>query len=419
MSEKRRIKAQEQPDVILSDTYTELSPELNGSLIEQQTVQPVIPVLKVFDDPDDSTTTQAGDPPITDGAVPQDANKSKSYSDFSNTELTDLVKHPNASESDWLQACMELNRRESNETQRERMNLSYGWQLPAAGVILLSVIATVALLQLSPMSKISSWSNFKVAVQPYVLSSAQHRSDELMERACIRLAQSIDERAWSYSNAANYLNVSEPDVAKLMRGAKSPFPMEALNKLLFAMGESTMFPPTLDHKELQRTIAYFTRLITIDPNNGQAIAGRATAYETLKQFDLAIADFRRLVELEPDRPGPRQNLAWAYQRDGRYEQALQELNQLHDLFPNYDIYQNRALVYSALGKYEDAVADCSKSIQMMQAQRPGPYWNRALDYEKLGKYAEAIADCKKVLDIDPTYESAREQIANLKTKMQS
>lgn len=417
MSEKRRFKAQEQSDFILSETAIELTPEIDGALVEQLPVQPPVPVHKVFDNPQHATTRPDSDTPSPVRAEFHDAGRME-YSELSHAELTDLAKQPNASESDWLQACLELNRRDSNKTPKSRMNRIRRRLLPVAGVILLSLISTVALLQLSPMSNLATSSTFKEPVAPYVLSSAQYQSDELLERACIRLAQSIDERAWSYTKAAKYLDVSEDEISNLMRGAKT-FSMQALNKLLFAMGESTVFPPTLDHKELQRTIAYFTRLITIAPTNNRAIAGRATAYETLKQYDLAIVDFRRLVELEPHRPGPRQNLAWAYKSAGRYHQALQELNQLHELFPQDDIFQNRALVFSAMGKYKDAVADCTKSIQMMQAQRPGPYWNRALDYEKLGKYPEAIADCKKVLEIDPNYSSAVEQIAILKTKMQS
>lgn len=419
MSEKRRLKAQEQSDFILSETAIELTPEIDGALVEQLPVQPPVPVHKVFGDPEHATTRPDSNTPIPARAAFHDAGNQMEYSELSHADLTDLAKHPNASESDWLQACLELNRRDSNNTTNPRMNRISRRLLPVAGVILLSLISTVALLQLSPMSNLATWVNLKQPVAPYVLSSAQYQSDELLERACIRLAQSIDERAWSYTKAAKYLDVSEGEISNLMRGAKTPFSMQALNKLLFAMGESTVFPPTLDHKELQRTIAYFTRLITIAPTNSRAIAGRASAYESLKQYDLAIADFRRLVVLEPHHHGPRQNLAWAYKSAGRYEQALQELNQLHDLFPQDDIYQNRALVFSAMGKYNDAIADCTRSIQMMEAQRPGPYWNRALDYEKLGKYPEAIADCKKVLEIDPNYSSAVEQIAILKTKMQS
>lgn len=413
---EKRHKVEEQADIILTEASKEALPEVLDLQIEHQQVQSAIPTHQAFDDLDHSAANRGGNPSISKGPVLQNTNQTKSYSDFSDTELTELVKHPNTSESDWLQSCMELN---SRQLKRQKKNLNYRKSLTTAGFILLSLIATVAFFQFSPMSKVATLSISKESVEPYVLSSAQYRSDELMERACIRLAQAIDERAWSYSNAANYLHVSNLDVINLMNGANMPFSMQALNKLLFAMGESTVFPPTLDHKELQRTVTYFTRLIAIAPTNSRAIAGRAAAYENLQQFDLAIMDLRRLVELEPQRPGPRQNLAWVYQKDGRYDQSLQELDQLHDLFPNYDIYQNRALVFSALGKYKDAVADCTKSIKMMQTQRPGPYWNRALNYEELGKYAEAIADCKKVLEIDPTYVSALEKIANLKAKMQS
>lgn len=412
MPKKERIKLESQSEVIIVEALSDPSAQVTAVSTPANVG---IPLTATVQQDSASLNDQQGvrTPSLEEQGDGQ-VHTSQPHSSLSDIELIDLAKYPFASESDWLHACMELNHRHRDINKTP--GLLSNWKHPGlvcGGIVL--ILGLFTMWQFFSPLKLPTNSISTANSGRYLLDSAQFQSSELAERATIRLAQSIDERAWSYAKVATYLDVSEVDVANLMRGKKTSFSMQALNTMLYAMGESTLFPPTLDHKELQRTVTYFTRLISIDPNNSRAISGRASAYETLQQYDLAIADFQRVVELEPQRPGPRSNLAWAYEEDGRHEQALQEFNDLHNLFPQYDIYQNRALVFAAMGRYEDAVDDCTKSIQMMQSQRPGPYWNRAQNYEKLGKFSEAIADCKKVLEIDPTYESASAQIASLRT----
>ncbi|MBX9877261.1 MAG: tetratricopeptide repeat protein [Candidatus Obscuribacterales bacterium] len=399
MPEEERIKLESQSEVILVEALNDSSAQI-----------PTLSTPETDRIPSATTVQQESQTVSLQEQGSGDVHESQPHSSLSDIELIELAKYPFAPESDWLRACTELNHRrpDINKSPRFLSNWKHSGMV-CGGIVV--ILALCTMWHFSPKPETNSISAPNAG--RYLLDSAQFQSSEHAKRATIRLAQSIDERAWSYAKAAAYLDANEVDIANLMRGKKTSFSMQALNTMLYAMGESTLFPPKLDHKELQRTVTYFTRLISIDPQDSRAISGRAGAYETLQQYDLAIADFQRVVELEPQRPGPRNNLALAYLEDGRYEQAVQEFNNLHNLFPQYEIYQNRALVFAAMGRYEDAVDDCTKSIQMMQSQRPGPYWNRAQNYKELGKFSEAIADCKKVLEIDPTYKSASAQIASL------
>jgi|GEM_PF-4802139 len=343
------------------------------------------------------------------------AAESRLKAKLSDAELISLAKHPNTAESDWLRACTELNQRQAMQASIPAgLNKK---MLSAIAVMTLVILTAISIWQFAPASKALLDLNSAKASIPYLLSSSQKRSDELTERAVIRLAQAIVERGWSESIAASYLAVNQSDIARLIRDPKTSFSMTELNTMLFALGQSTQFPETPTAKELQQTVAYFTRLIDTSPTNGAALRKRAGAYESLHQYDLAIADLARCIAIEPNIPGPRNNLALIYYEAGRHHEALQQFNDLHVLFPTYNIFQNRALVYSALEQYDKAIDDSTMAIRLMQSQRPGPYWNRAMDSEKLHKFADAIADYKKVLEIDPTYQSASERITYLKTKV--
>jgi tetratricopeptide (TPR) repeat protein len=342
--------------------------------------------------------------------------KGKFASRLSDEDLTTLATHPESIEADWLPAFTELEKRAKPPglPPRKSPEKKYG-MLIAVALIAISA-ASVAVWQSSQTSKAPVSSSAYDPKAPYVLRSAQIQSWQLKQRAVVRLAQAIDSHGWTPARAAGYLGVSEKQITAIMRDGHCPFSMDELDKMLFAIGASTAFPEQATSEELLQTVAYFTKIIALDPQDSRAYDERASAYSNLKQYDLAIADLKRYVELNPDRPGSRTNLAALYQRAGKYQEALQTLNDQHVLFPDEDIYQNRALAYVALGQYDKALADSTKSIKMMDTPRPGPYFNRALVYEKLGRYKEAIADCKKVLEIDPTYAPADKLIAKLKNK---
>ncbi len=350
-------------------------------------------------------------------------------SKLSHQDLTTIAMHPESIEADWLPAFTELSKRSQSPglpgPKRSQKKIRIMIVLAAAAFAFGS--ATFLYHRQAPLMQSAAGTSTTAgtpaaasstdAHSPYLLRSAQHQTDELKQRARIRLAQTIDERGWTNLKAANYLGVSEKQINSLQNGDPCPFNMEELNKMLFAVGASTVFPEKISPMESQQTITYFTRVIALDPNNAKALSQRAAAYEELNQWDLAMADLNRCVMLTPDRPGPRSRRVLVYEHSGRYQKALDEINELHKLFPDYEIYQNRAIIYTCLKQFDKSIEDSSKSIALMDSPRPGPYLNRAVAYEQLGKYKEAIADYQKVLEIDPTYTSATDSIKKLENKL--
>jgi tetratricopeptide (TPR) repeat protein len=371
------------------------------------------------------------DPPLAQSETAQSPAgeapiKGKFASKLSDEDLTTLATHPDSIEADWLPAFTELEKR--TESQNLPTKKGPGKEVPAhkgrgkkysllLAATVVVAISSAAYWQFLHIAKAHPDSSGYDPRAPYVLRSAHLQSWQLKQRAVVRLAQTIDARGWTTSKAAAYLGVDQNEIAALMNSGHCSYNMDELDKMLFAVGASTAFPAQATTEELQQTVAYFTRVIAINPQESRAFDERASAYRNLQQYDLAIADLKRYVELNPKIPGSRMNLAALYESAGKHEEALQTLNDQQSLFPDEDIYQNRALVYDSLGQYDKALSDNNTSIAMMAAPRPGPYINRARLYEKLGKYKEAIADCNKVLEIDPTYDSAARLITKLKNKL--
>jgi tetratricopeptide (TPR) repeat protein len=65
------------------------------------------------------------------------------------------------------------------------------------------------------------------------------------------------------------------------------------------------------------------------------------------------------------------------------------------------IYENRAACYQQLGKFERAIADYTRALQLAPELAPVVYENRAYCYKGLGELALALADFNHALELAP------------------
>ncbi|KAF5742107.1 Tetratricopeptide repeat (TPR)-like superfamily protein [Tripterygium wilfordii] len=106
--------------------------------------------------------------------------------------------------------------------------------------------------------------------------------------------------------------------------------------------------------------------------------------------------------------------------DGQYEGALSQYELALQVAPEMPssvelrsmCHSNRAICFVKLGKYEDAIKECTKALEL------NPTYMKALirrgeAHEKLEHYEEAISDMKKILELDPLNEQARRTIRRL------
>ncbi|PRQ37668.1 putative 43kDa postsynaptic protein [Rosa chinensis] len=106
--------------------------------------------------------------------------------------------------------------------------------------------------------------------------------------------------------------------------------------------------------------------------------------------------------------------------NGHYEEALSKYELALQLAPDMPssvelrsiCHSNRAICFSKLGKYDDAVKEFTKALELNPSYMKALI-RRAEAHEKLEHFEEAIADMKKILELDPSNDQARKAIRRL------
>ncbi len=99
--------------------------------------------------------------------------------------------------------------------------------------------------------------------------------------------------------------------------------------------------------------------------------------------------------------GPYNNRGYAYRALGKYEEAIKDFTRAIEIDPYYrGAYNNRAYSFQILGDYDRAVSDFTRALKLM----PGDVWalnNRGAALGALGRLHEAISDFNAVIKINP------------------
>ena len=93
----------------------------------------------------------------------------------------------------------------------------------------------------------------------------------------------------------------------------------------------------------------------------------------------------------------------AYYEQGKYDQAISDYTKAIDINPDFaKAYDNRGAAYAQKGNLSGAISDFTMAI----ANNPNDaeaYNNRGHAYAKLGNYVQAISDYTKAIKINPNY----------------
>lgn len=261
--------------------------------------------------------------------------------------------------------------------------------------------------------------------RPYHLIAAEGHLHELREKAGRQLTQAIQQRRWTQTQAARYLEVSQPRMSDLMRGKTEKFSLDTLVKMAFALDRSVRLEIAQEPYQRSRSlhdeailqeardkVEYYTRLLQDEPDNPLFHSRRAWAHHLLGNWEQALADYDRCLQLEPDRPGPYMNRILSLRHSGRLHEALEACHDYERRFPEDGIHQNRALIYMDLGLWTEAERDLNAAVAR-DPNRPGPWTNRAYYYRQQGRLQEALADYRQALEVDPTSDKLRSSVQEL------
>jgi TolB-like protein/Flp pilus assembly protein TadD len=176
--------------------------------------------------------------------------------------------------------------------------------------------------------------------------------------------------------------------------------------------------------DLKKSIDYFRRAISADPNYALAYAGVADAYVFMPGYTAgtpqvcypqAMAAAKKALELDDTLAEAHTTLAlalWYYDFD--FSQANKEFQRAIELNPNYAIahqqYGNNTL--SALGRFNDAIAEGKRAVELDPLSLVINA-DLGMNYYYARRHDEAIAQLRKTLEMDPGYYYAHVDIGQV------
>jgi len=173
-----------------------------------------------------------------------------------------------------------------------------------------------------------------------------------------------------------------------------------------------------------------TSVLQGDEENTFALRIRGTALYYLGELPAALKIFSNILQLDPDNIKVSKLKRSAQQierlkeggnkefKEGRYEEAIKLYTECLALDPNLSginklLYSNRATALKSLKKYDEAIDDLSKAIDM-DPEYIKAYSKRAQCYMETGRYEEAERDYNMVALKDPQDREAKKSLAEAK-----
>lgn len=112
-------------------------------------------------------------------------------------------------------------------------------------------------------------------------------------------------------------------------------------------------------------ITHLNRSIKAEPNRILAYVLRASAYNSIGQYDKAIQDCETAMKLNPREPRSWTKRAYAYIGQERYLEAIADCNQAISMDAKLaQAYEYRAHAHKKMGKCEIAVEDLNRAKEL-------------------------------------------------------
>jgi tetratricopeptide (TPR) repeat protein/S1-C subfamily serine protease len=167
----------------------------------------------------------------------------------------------------------------------------------------------------------------------------------------------------------------------------------------------------------EQALTVINQAISMFPNSPKSYTIKWSVLDILERYDEGLAAINQAIDLAP-------RALWYvirgsnYSLQKKYELALDDLNKAIELNPNYAMaYSVRATHYSSQQKYELALADYNKAIELNPNY--GLYYRgRGLNYLLQQKYELALADYNKAIELNPNDAGAYASRGNLYHRQQ-
>jgi len=174
----------------------------------------------------------------------------------------------------------------------------------------------------------------------------------------------------------------------------------------------------LNVNKIPEALDDFTNAVEAGIVTPKLFFNRGKCLAMLSRFSEALPDLTKSLELEPKSPETWYFRAFTNDRTGNAAQAISDYSKAIELNPNYvEALVNRGLLYYNQQKFNESIADNSAALNISTAGiKPMILVNRANGYLKISAYQEALVDVDQALQLDPSYDRAKQSRAAIQQR---
>jgi len=164
-------------------------------------------------------------------------------------------------------------------------------------------------------------------------------------------------------------------------------------------------------QKYKEAIKDFDKALKFNPDNANALIGRANTLSSINSYDKALIDYNAFITLITNNPTKYQiasNLVSSYHwrgvaesNLGKNDDAIRDFNKVLESDPNrYETYYWRGLAYNNKKMLPQAIQDLSRAIAIEPSKSEYYAW-RGLLYFNVKKVQASIDDYSKAIQLNP------------------
>ena len=202
------------------------------------------------------------------------------------------------------------------------------------------------------------------------------------------------------------LSLARQEVARAAEDAPDNTVVQAIRALVLDWSATSAAPSQEERQAWLTEAEQAANLaITLDPNNGLALAYYAEVLLDQNQTAQALENARLAVEKSPELMDTHRVYGTVLESLGEYRLAIEEFEKAAEINPNLTfLYIRIGVIYRALKVYDTALEYFAKAIAINQSNEvedPLPYIAIAKTYSRDGEFFIAAINGEKAIEIDP------------------